>query len=695
MPRFQHKSSMLTEILPPEERAIESIVSRYTRVSGAVTRFARSLSGNDKLSVRVGSEASASGDEIILDPGVFQAAYTRRAPVTPAEVALASALHECVHLVSSDFEEARELEPSWFSNENEVVPGTFTLLDALYRAEGPPGTAMFLAVEDARQELQGLSAYPGARSVLDDMYRAATPAAFDASGLLSQFALACFLMVGDYNTKEQLERRTHGQVAAALADATPHVKAIRKVKSPWDVAREAVDLLRVARVHGLIATDGSTETRRDKKQRQEDEAQSMTETLDRLRLHTKVLSSQESYEEVRNANQARSADSKTQGQSQVASHEGADQILRVSQAPTVYLPSGQGGKLLVAPFPQSFRQFAPAGHESIARAAKQWNASQRTVSGELYPLFAANQRRGLQTGFDSGDLSPHAPLLVAAGLYDRMYERRAQRSRRSYAVSLLIDGSASMLQTQTAQPTNRTRWGMAAASLGAWMLADLCNELQIDFEVAMFNRSFGALATDSEKSYTHRLSQAKMELQSTQGSSAPRLIRTVNHYMIKPFDRRWRSQSDLLAGFFHTIADPQAANDYIRKNRATAPPVSMFTRAANVDELNVTHAADRLNGLGANVRVLVVLADGMTRGSVDDLKATVEAAEKTGVTVLGIGIGDDTVSRVYRRSKVVESPQDLADAMIGGVRGALRKSLRMTGLEMGQRRDEFSIGRSA
>lgn len=695
MSRPQHTSSMLTEILPPEERAIESIVSRYTRVSGAVTRFARSLSGNEKLSIRVGSGASASEDEIILDPGVFQAAYTRRAPVTPSEVALASALHECVHLVSSDFEEARKLDPSWFSDENEVVPGTFTLLDALYRAEGPPGTAMFLAVEDARQESQGLSAYPGARSVLDDIYRAATPTAFNSSGLLSQFALACFLLVGGYNTKEELEKRTHGQVAAALADATPHVKAIRQAKSPWRVAREAIDLMRIARVHGLIATDGSTETLRNKRQRMENEAQSMTENLDRVRLHTKVLSSHESYEEVRNANQARSAESTTRGQSQVASQEGADQIIRVSQAPTVYLPSGQGGKLLVAPFPLAFRQFAQAGHESIARAAKQWNASQRAVSGELYPMFAANQRRGLQSGFDSGDLSPHAPLLLAGGLYDRMYERRAQRNRRSYAVSLLIDGSASMLQTQTAQPTNRTRWGMAAASLGAWMLADLCNELQIDFEVAMFNRSFGAIATDSEKSYTHRWSQAKMDLQRTQGSSASRLTRTVNHYMIKPFNRRWRTQSDLLAGFFHTIADAQAVNNYIRKNRDNAPPVSMFTRAANVDELNVAHATERLNSLGANVRVLVVLADGMTRGSVDDLEETVAAAEKTGVTVLGIGIGDDTVSRVYRRSKVVESPQDLADAMIGGVQGALRKSLRMTGLEVGRLRDEFNIGRSA
>ena len=173
------------------------------------------------------------------------------------------------------------------------------------------------------------------------------------------------------------------------------------------------------------------------------------------------------------------------------------------------------------------------------------------------------------------------------------------------------------------------------------------------------------------------------------------MIRTVNHYMIKPFDRRWRSSSELLAGFFHTIADAKKANDHIRKNKSTAPPVSMFTRAANVDELNVTHATDRLNSLGANVRVLIVLADGMTRGSLRDLEATVQAAEKTGVTVLGIGIGDDTVTRVYQRAKVVESPQDLADAMIGGVRGALRRSLSRAGLEMAGRRDEFSIQRTA
>ena len=103
------RQSVLQEVLPPEERVIEAVVARYQRVAPAVTRFARTLAGNDELQVRLGSQATAAGNEIIIDPGVFQAAYARSAPVTPTEVALASALHEAVHLIATDFEETRPL----------------------------------------------------------------------------------------------------------------------------------------------------------------------------------------------------------------------------------------------------------------------------------------------------------------------------------------------------------------------------------------------------------------------------------------------------------------------------------------------------------------------------------------------------------------------------------------------------------
>ncbi|MEX2419323.1 MAG: hypothetical protein WD652_02990, partial [Acidimicrobiia bacterium] len=100
---------------------------------------------------------------------------------------------------------------------------------------------------------------------------------------------------------------------------------------------------------------------------------------------------------------------------------------------------------------------------------------------------------------------------------------------------------------------------------------------------------------------------------------------------------------------------------------------------ANVDELNVSHAAERLARRSAQVRMLVVLADGMTRGSVETLAASVDAVEASGTTVLGIGIGDATVEAAYSRRQVVGRPEELTKAMIDGVRSALRKSIALSG----------------
>lgn len=694
--------SYLSEILPPEARAIEEVVARYQRVAGAVTRFARSLAGDEGLAVRIGADASSSETEIIIDPGVFQAAYSRRAPVTPAEVALASALHEVVHLVSSDFDERREFPPEWFVPGADIPEGEFELLDALRRVGGGAAEAMFFAVEDARQELVGLAEYPGAKSVLRDLYAAALPRALEEAGLLGQFTLSCFLMLGDHLEREQLERRVHAKVAGALPDAHPFLEAAAETKDAWAVGTVALQLLSVARLHGLATQEKIGETIPEKKQRETDEGEAIKENLDNLRLMSPILADSETYDRVRNASTARPGESRSRGPSQVVMDDGTDQLIRVSEAPTIYLPDGQGGKLMIGPLPDRFRQFAPDGRRRLQQAIGAWDLDPRHVSGELFPLFAANQRRGLQSGYDSGDLSPHAPMLLAAGLYERMYERRAMRTRRSYSVSLLVDGSASMLQSRPSGDGGRQdRWAMASATIGAWMLAELCDELQIDFEVAVFNRNFAATVDDTEHSYMRRWSRSTAELQRTQGSSARRLVSTVNHYMVKPFERRWRTQEDLLAGFFHVAADPRASAEIVRRNRETAPPVAMFEKAANVDELNVQYAADRLNSLGTRVRVLVVLADGMTRGSIQSLATTVASVEATGTTVLGIGIGDDTVSRVYSRNVVVDRPDALTTAMVGGVKSALRRSISLSGMDAwwlrGAARDPepFSHPRSA
>jgi translation initiation factor IF-2 len=167
----------------------------------------------------------------------------------------------------------------------------------------------------------------------------------------------------------------------------------------------------------------------------------------------------------------------------------------------------------------------------------------------------------------------------------------------------------------------------------------------------------------------------------TQGAAADRLTSTVNHYVVKPFERRWRDAESTLAGVFYTAAEPRKAATLARRDSRSAPPVSLFEKAANVDEFNIIHAAERMARLGAQVRVLMVLADGMTRGSLEALAKSVAAVEAGGTTVIGIGIGDHTVDEAYRRHEVVSRPEDLAQAMIDGTRNALRRSLALWGMD--------------
>ena len=673
--------TVLRDMLRPEEGAIEQVVARYQRVSPAITRFARSLSGNQALRVRLGSESAAGNDEIVCDPRLFQAAYNRSAPVTPDEVAIASALHEVVHLVSTDLDEKRSYPEAWPSD-TKTDDTPLDLLKALETAGGPVAEALFFTLEDARQEQQGLVAYPGARSVLADLYRTGYVEAMRSAGALAQFALSCFLIAGGYTDREPLERRIDARAATALNDAGHILEQTTTAADPWEVATLALELLEIARANQLLTRLEETATNAQRNAADNRDAESVAQGVDQVRLPSPVLRDAESYNDTKRASQARAGLSDRRGASELAGDATTDQLLRVSEAPTVYLPTGQAGKLLVARVPQAFRVFATEGRDAMANAAVRWDVAQRQVSGELFPLFAANQRRGLRSGYDQGDVSPHAALFIGAGLYTRMYERRAARTRRTYAVSLLVDASASMLQPREGGAYGRrTSWGMAAALMGAWTLARLCDELQIDFEVAMFNRSFAARPDDTEWSYSRGRSQATAGLRQTQGSHADRLTSTVNHYIVKPFDRRWRDAEDLLAGMFFTAAEPTKAAGAARRDPRSAPPVSMFDKASNVDEFNITMAAERLARHGSSVRVLVVLADGMTRGSIRALEATVEAVERSGTTVLGIGIGDDTVTTAYQRHQVVERPEDLTRAMVDGVRSSLRRSLALFGMD--------------
>ncbi|HEX9866836.1 MAG TPA: hypothetical protein VGC03_17880 [Acidimicrobiia bacterium] len=681
--------TFLADLIGAEDQAIEAVVSRYQRVAPAVTRFARSLSKNPNLRVRLGPEAAASDDEVVCDPRIFQAAYHRNAPVTPDEVALASALHEVMHLVTTNLDETRELPEDW-PVEGESAPeaksepapeAKVDLLTALERTNRPVAEILFFSLEDARQEVQGLSVYPGARSVLSDLYLSSLGQAIARSGSLSQFVLGCFLLTGGYVEREVLERRLDPRATAAIDDGSHHCDMAAESDDPWEVAQLALELEAIARVHGLITEVPANATNAQRQMAGRADAEQAAEGVDTVRMTSPIVADSDSYQDTRRSAEARSGDSDRRGASDIAGEEGTDQLLRVSQSPDVFLPTGQGGKLVIGPIPASFSRFSNEGDTALASAAKKWGVAQRKVSGELYPLFTANQRRGLRSGFDQGDVSPHAALFIGAGLYQRLYERRAARTRRAYAVSLLVDASASMLSPGRGSGTVGTSWAMPAALLGAWTMARLCDELQIDFEVALFNRGYAAHPDDTEDSYRRKRAAASAGLRRTQGTAADRLTTTVNHYLVKPFERRWRDAEPALAGLFYTAAEPRKAATLARRDPTTAPPVSLFEKAANVDEFNIIHAAERMARLGAQVRVLMVLADGMTRGSLESLATSVAAVEASGTTVIGIGIGDHTVDEAYRRHEVVSQPEELAQAMINGTRNALRRSLALWGMD--------------
>lgn len=712
------EQSILNEILPPEERAIEAVVARYQRVAPAVTRFARTLSGNDDLQVRLGTQAAATENTIVLDPGVFQTAYARSAPVTPSEVALTSALHEVIHLIATDFDDERPVPREWFAfrpdapdNDPEFEeamvpvelfqlgelqedlirpdfaeedldlddqeakdPAAVTVLEALNAIGGPAAEAMFLSIEDARQERIHFDAYPGAGSVLKDLYRTSVGHAMVKARPLGQFALACFMIVGGHEERDRMQKRLEPHVALALDDAMVFLEPVAVLDNQWSVGTVALQLLSVAKMHHLMQEGAASMTQQGRKAQAEADKSAIADSVDAVRLVTPSLADRESYDRTRTASMSVSAEDGKLGESETAGDPATDQIMKVSTAPTIFLPTGQGGKLMVLDFPDKFAVWGAQGREMLLKASADWGVAQHRVSGELYPLFLANQRRGLRSGFDAGDLSPYTPLLLGAGLYERMFERRDLPSRRSYALSLLVDGSASMLQPRTSG-TRKSPWAMAAAVLGAWTLAQLADELQIDFEIAIFNRSFATDFADTEATYRDKRARATAGLRQAQGGNADRLTRTVNHYLVKRFDQRWRTSQDTLAGLFYAAAQPQDAARESRRAPEDSPPVSMFEKAANVDEFNVAHAAERLASQRATHLMLVVLADGMTRGSVQTLAQTVASVERSGVTVLGIGIGDDTVRSAYSRAEVVEQPQRLATAMVDGVRSILYRTV--------------------
>ena len=163
------------------------------------------------------------------------------------------------------------------------VTGESDLIGVLRAAGGSALEALFFAL-GGRPPGAGQSAvYPGARSVLADIYSAASRSTWDRPGPCGSVRPRLLPLDRGYEERDRLERRVDGRVAVALADASALLEAARAA-DPWDVAEAALMLLEVARIHGLVQQGSPAETAMERGERQENDRRAVADGVDRVRL---------------------------------------------------------------------------------------------------------------------------------------------------------------------------------------------------------------------------------------------------------------------------------------------------------------------------------------------------------------------------------------------------------------------------
>ena len=106
------------------------------------------------------------------------------------------------------------------------------------------------------------------------------------------------------------------------------------------------------------------------------------------------------------------------------------------------------------------------------------------------------------------------------------------------------------------------------------------------------------------------------------------------------------------------------------------PPASMFERGTNVDERNIMFSTKRLLEHGSNTKLLAVLSDGMTRGTLSDLKSSIDYSSRFGIDVIGIGIGDRGTWKEYQNRTQISRPEELIHSIVNITKDILIRNVK-------------------
>ena len=632
------------------------IIEIFQKISPAITRLIQSETDNANIVINLGKTKSKNKNEININPSILVNAVSD-SELEFKELIIGTVVHEAIHSMEEyNFNVDEDLTK--YKDDTEGLTNIDEVLEVL---AGPFGKYIFEILVHSYDEFQFVKNFNGLRSILEDIYKESS---INIKNLkpFNKFLTLLFHNITGYveldiekypkNIKEPLKETLR------VLDNFSYDKNL--IEDTIDITIEITD---ICRRYNLLP-DVDNQTLGELRESIENFEDSVIDDLNKVLIPSSTnITSGNTLEKFLGKKGADSEDEKLNFMD--------DHVSKVGTSSTVYLPNGKVSKLLSTNLPKSFKNLYSNGLNTYNSLLEEWDLPVFKVTNKIKPYFIHNKKRLRISGYDQGDLSPHVPLMLASGRYERMFEQKQRLSNKSYAVSLLIDGSGSMLEKNKG---DFYPWSLSAALIGASYLAQICHELDIDFEVAIFNRSFAADELENEELYLKRKMAVSSMLNTNYGSNAEYYFNTTNHYFIKKFDDSWKENYEKFIGLIEFSRNLRESLDKIESN-LDHPPASMFERGTNVDERNIMFSTKRLLEKGSKTKLLAVLSDGMTRGSLEDLKSSINYASKVGIDVIGIGIGERGTWKEYINKTQINEPEELIHSIVNITKDILIKNI--------------------
>jgi|TARA_B100001094_G_scaffold84003_1_gene80293 hypothetical protein len=643
-----------------KKKNIESqIVEDFEKIRPAITRLLQSQMNNENISIRYGRSKSSSKDDIVINPSVLVGTISQ-STLKKDEVLIGTVVHEAIHSMSN-YKVDMSLISEYFEEDFNDVDDISDVLEIM---TGPFGQYIFDILIHSIEEKVFVNEFGGLNSILKDIYKESFHKTKSLTAF-SQFLSLLFHSITLYINPEYKDFKKN--VTEALNESLHLLKPLNyKEVNISEVLEASIQMVDICRRYNILP-----DLDKYNLGEQKEISQSLDETV--VNELSKVLIPSSNNLTTGNTLQkfiGKEVDTQKDEKLNLMD----DHISKVGASSTIYFPSGYTSKIVSSKLPDNFKNLYQSGSITYENLLTMWNLPVFKVTNKIKPYFIHNQKRQRISGFDQGDLSPHVPIMLASGRYERMFEQKQRLSNKSYALSLLIDGSGSMIE----KSNNESKpWSLSAALIGASYLAQICFELNIDFEVSIFNRGFAADLKETDSEYIKRKFAISSMLNTTYGSSAQEIFNTTNHYFVKEFNDSWRDNYEKFIGLIEFSRNLRSSIDS-SLDENLIPPFSMFEKGTNVDEVNIMHASKRLLNHPSNTKLLVVLSDGMTRGSIPELKNSINFASKNKISVIGVGIGNRGSWKEYENNVQVQHPEQLIYSIVNITKDILIKNIKTT-----------------